>query len=256
MFCCSTNVKKNFPDTTAVLPAAGLGRRMSSILPKQYFTIDDKTVLEHSIYALFRQSCIRRCVVVINARDQWFNKLSISYDPRINVVIGGHTRADSVMAGLKYVKTMWVIVHDAVRPCLHYDDLSSLFKITKFSHVGGILATPVCDTIKRSYSDNSNFIHYTVNRNDLWHALTPQLFNCNLLKYCLNKALTNKINITDEAVAVEYCGYISTIVQGRTDNIKITYPSDIELARFYLSKLYKKNNEFFEEKYDAYRPWY
>lgn len=230
--------KINFPDTTAILPAAGIGRRMNSVLPKQYFMIGNKTIIEYSIDALFFQSCIRHCIVVINSSDRWFNKLSIAYDPRISVVIGGNTRADSVMAGLQHVKTVWVIVHDAVRPCLHYDDLLQLFKITEFSCVGGILATPVRDTIKRSYS-HSDFICYTVNRRNLWNALTPQLFNYNILKNCLSQALINKVNVTDEATAVEYCGYVSVLVRGRIDNIKITYQDDIELASFYLSKLYK-----------------
>lgn len=240
MFFCSSDIKVNIPEITAILPAAGVGKRMNSILPKQYFMIKNKTVLEYSINTLLLQSCIRRCIVVISAHDRWFNRLSISYDPRIVVVVGGKTRADSVMAGLQHVgNSIWVIVHDAVRPCLHCDDLIRLFKITKFSKVGGILATPVRDAIKRSDSSN-NFIHYTVNRNNLWHALTPQLFSYNLLKRCLHKALKNKIDIVDEASAVEYCGYTSILVEGRTDNIKITYKDDIKLVNFYLSKLYRK----------------
>lgn len=241
MLFYSKNFKVNFPEITAILPAAGIGKRMHSTLPKQYFMIEGKTVLEYSMNALLFQSCIRRCIVVINAHDRWFNQLSVSYDPRVSVVIGGNTRADSVMAGLKHVKnSAWVIIHDAVRPCLHHEDLLRLFKIIKFSQVGGVLAVPVRDTIKRSYSDN-NFIHYTVNRNNLWCALTPQLFNYNLLKFCLSKALKNRIDITDESVAMEYCGYSSILVKGRTDNIKVTCKDDIKLVSVYLSKLYKNN---------------
>lgn len=239
MLCYSESIKISFPSITAILPAAGIGKRMNSALPKQYFMINGKTILEYSIDALLFQSCICHCIIVISAHDRWFNQLSISYDPRISVVIGGNTRAHSVMAGLQHVKnSMWVIVHDAVRPCLHHDDLLRLFEITKFSQVGGILAVPVCDTIKRSHSDN-NCIRYTINRNNLWYALTPQLFNYNLLKFCLDKALKNKIDITDESSAIEYCGYTSVLVHGRTDNIKITYKDDIKLVSIYLSKLYK-----------------
>lgn len=256
MFLYSKNFKISFPGITAILPAAGIGKRMNSTLPKQYFTIGDKTILEYSINALFFQSLIQHCIVVISAHDRWFRQLSVSCDPRISVVIGGNTRADSVMAGLKHVKnSVWVIVHDAVRPCLHSDDLLRLFKIINFSKVGGILATPVRDTIKRSYS-GSDCIHYTINRNNLWNALTPQLFNCNLLKYCLNKVLKNKIIVTDEASAIEYCGYTYILVRGRMDNIKVTYKSDIELISFYLSKLYKRNKKFFNKKYDSYRSWH
>lgn len=240
MLCCvSKNFKVNFPDITAILPAAGVGKRMNSALPKQYLMIRDKTVLEYSIHALLYLSCVRRCIVVLNAKDRWFNQLSISYDPRIISVIGGITRAHSVMAGLKYVEnSMWVVVHDAVRPCLHYDDLLRLFKVMTFSQIGGILAIPVRDTIKKSCFSN-RFIHATVDGRNLWHALTPQLFNYKLLKYCLKKALKNKINITDEASAIEHCGYKSVLVQGRTDNVKVTYKDDLKLVGFYLSELYK-----------------
>ncbi|URJ30909.1 2-C-methyl-D-erythritol 4-phosphate cytidylyltransferase [Blochmannia endosymbiont of Camponotus sp.] len=234
------HVRKKFPDITAILPAAGTGERMNSILPKQYCTIGDKTLLEHSISTLLCQSCIRRCIVVVNARDRWFKKLSIACDPRISVVVGGKTRADSVMAGLKHVKkSVWVMVHDAVRPCLHPEDLLRLFEVTKFSQVGGILAIPICNTIKQTYY-GTNFVRYTLDRNNLWHALTPQLFNCNLLKSCLKKALKNRITITDEASAIEYCGYTSILIQGRSDNIKVTHQDDLKLASFYLSELNKK----------------
>ncbi|URJ23078.1 2-C-methyl-D-erythritol 4-phosphate cytidylyltransferase [Blochmannia endosymbiont of Camponotus sp. C-003] len=234
-------LKKKFPYITAILPAAGTGKRMNSLLPKQYCTIGNKTLIEYSINALLCQSCIRHCIVVINAQDRWFHQLSISYDPRVSVVVGGHTRADSVMAGLRHVKkkSVWVIVHDAVRPCLHHEDLIRLFEITKFSQVGGILAIPIFNTIKRSYY-GTNFIKYTVNRENLWHALTPQLFNYDLLKYCLKKALKNRVTVTDEASAIEYCGYKSILIQGRSDNIKVTHQDDLKLANFYLSKSYKK----------------
>lgn len=233
-------LEKNCPDTTAILPAAGIGRRMNSVLPKQYFTIGNRTVLEYSVHTLLLQSRIRSCIVVIHERDQWFHKLSIANNPKISVVVGGITRADSVMAALRHVQnSVWVIVHDAVRPCLHSDDLLRLFKITKFSRVGGILAIPVCDTVKRSYTD-SNLIHYTVNRNNLWYSVTPQLFNYNLLKDCLNKALINNVDITDEASAMEYCGYASILVNGRSDNIKLTYQYDMKLISLYLSNLYEK----------------
>lgn len=231
-------INQNFPDTTVVLPAAGVGRRMDSVLPKQYFIIGNKTVIEYSINVLLQQSCIRNCIVVINNQDRWFHRLSVSQDPRISVVIGGETRADSVMAGLQRVKnSVWVMIHDAVRPCLHWQDLLSLLKITKFSQVGGILATPIVNTIKVADSNN-NLIHYTLSRDNLWNALTPQLFNCDLLKYCLKKALKNKIFITDESAAIEYCGYTSVLVPGRSDNIKVTYKHDLKLANFYLSRLY------------------
>lgn len=235
-------IDRKFPDTVAILPAAGIGKRMNSVLPKQYYTIGKKTLIEYSVHVLLSQTYIRHCIVVINNNDRWFHRLSIATNPKISVAIGGRTRAESVMAGLQYVEnSKWVVVHDAVRPCLRKEDLLRLFEITKFSKVGGILAIPVFNTVKRSYA-HKKLIHYTINRNNLWYALTPQLFNVDLLKCCLKKALKNKITVTDEASAIEYCGYTAVLVKGRSDNIKVTYYDDLGLASFYLSKLYTIGN--------------
>ncbi|AKC60341.1 2-C-methyl-D-erythritol 4-phosphate cytidylyltransferase [Blochmannia endosymbiont of Camponotus (Colobopsis) obliquus] len=233
-------MKKDFPDVVAVLPAAGVGSRMKHHLPKQYYIINDKTLLEHAVDALMYQPCIKQIIVVINCCDHWFHKLPIANDSRISVVVGGKTRADSVMIALEHIhQSEWVIIHDAVRPCLHQDDLLRLLEVTIFSHIGGILAIPVSDTIKRAYT-YSDIIHYTIERKDLWRALTPQLFNCNLLKKSLAQLLERGCIISDEAAALEMCGYHPQLIIGRSDNIKVTYPEDLILADVYLSKIYAK----------------
>lgn len=228
-----------FPDIIAILPAAGIGSRMQTDCPKQYLTIGNKTLLEHAIDALLRQSCIRHVIVAIGANDGYFATLPVSRDARVSHVIGGRERADSVLAGLLAARALaradqWVLVHDAARPCLHQDDLVRLLAIAAQTAIGGILATPVRDTMKRA---DGGAIDHTVDRNNLWHALTPQLFPLALLESCLAKALTDGALITDEASALEHCGYRPLLVAGRADNIKVTCPEDLALAAFYFTQL-------------------
>jgi 2-C-methyl-D-erythritol 2,4-cyclodiphosphate synthase len=119
-------------------------------------------------------------------------------------------------------------VHDAARPCLHQDDLARLLAISETSKVGGILAAPVRDTMKRAEPGKLAIAH-TVERVDLWHALTPQFFPRELLHNCLTRALKEGATITDEASALEYCGFHPELVEGRADNIKVTRPEDLSL---------------------------
>lgn len=231
-----TFVAAPFPDVIAILPAAGIGSRMGTSCPKQYLTIGGKTLLEHAVAALLQQPCIRRVIVVISATDRHFLRLPLAGDPRVSWAVGGQERAESVMAGLLRAEGAdWVLVHDAARPCLHQDDLTRLLSITGYSTVGGILATPVRDTMKRA-GVGGDTIEHTVARQDLWHALTPQLFPLSLLKACLSQALAEGALITDEASALEYCGYQPLLVAGRADNIKITCPEDLALATFYFTQ--------------------
>lgn len=225
------------PQVIAVLPAAGIGSRMQAECPKQYLTIGHQTILEHAIHALLRHPRITQVIVAISPEDQQFKTLSIASDPRVLVTEGGQQRADSVLAGLQLAgNAHWVLVHDAARPCLHPDDLERLLAITEHSKVGGILAAPVRDTMKRAQVGES-IISHTVERQDLWHALTPQLFPLELLKLCLQRALDEGATVTDEASALEHCGYHPLLVAGRADNIKVTRPEDLALAAFYLTQL-------------------
>lgn len=226
-----------FPSVIAVLPAAGIGSRMQAECPKQYLTIGRHSIVEHAIHALLRHPRIERVIVAIGPEDRQFEQLPIAQDPRVTVTEGGKQRADSVMAGLKLAGDAdWVLVHDAARPCLHADDLERLLAITAHSKVGGILAAPVRDTMKRAEPGRETIAH-TVERQDLWHALTPQLFPLPLLKQCLQRALDEGANVADEASALEHCGYHPQLIVGRADNIKVTRPEDLALAAFYLTQL-------------------
>ncbi|AYN24656.1 2-C-methyl-D-erythritol 4-phosphate cytidylyltransferase [Buchnera aphidicola] len=227
------------PKIIAVVPAAGIGRRMQLDFPKQYIKIKNCTILEYTLKTLLSHPNIVRIIVSLHQEDNFFQKLSISSNLRVSSVLGGNERIDSVLSGLIIsTDAKWVIIHDAVRPCLSYQDLENLISITKNSKVGGILARPVCDTIKYSNHKNKKILH-TISRNHLWHALTPQLFPINLLRFCLKKTIKDKINITDEASALEYCGYHPLIVLGSYKNIKITYPEDLVFAELYIKELLK-----------------
>lgn len=226
-----------FPSVIAVLPAAGVGSRMKADCPKQYLTIGKRTILEHAIHALLRHPRITQVIVAIGPDDRQFCQLPIAQDPRVRVTVGGRQRADSVMAGLQLAgEAEWVLVHDAARPCLHAEDLERLLAITEHSKVGGILAARVRDTMKRG-EPGQEAISHTVERQDLWHALTPQLFPLQLLKLCLQRALDDDAVVTDEASALEHCGYHPLLIAGRADNIKVTRPEDLALAAFYLTQL-------------------
>ncbi|MFB5745851.1 2-C-methyl-D-erythritol 4-phosphate cytidylyltransferase [Cedecea sp. S5-13] len=229
-------------DVIAVIPAAGIGSRMQTECPKQYLHIGDKTILEHAVASLMAHPRVGQTIVAVSPNDAYFSSLPLASDPRVTVVTGGKQRADSVLAGLQAAgDAKWVLVHDAARPCLHPDDLENLLAITATSKVGGILAAPVRDTMKRGEPGKALIAH-TVDREDLWHALTPQLFPLELLRSCLLRALDEGATITDEASALEYCGFHPELISARADNIKVTRPEDLALAAFYLTRLTQTEN--------------
>ncbi|OCG55648.1 2-C-methyl-D-erythritol 4-phosphate cytidylyltransferase [Gilliamella apicola] len=227
----------NLNDIIAIVPAAGVGCRMNSQIPKQYLKVGSKTVLEHTLNKLLTHPQIAQVIVVISSEDNIFNTLSIAQHDKIKVALGGKTRADSVLAGLKLLNDeQWALVHDAARPCVTHCDITRLIETVTNKKQGGILATRVSDTIKRACQNNDTIIDYSEDRTYLWGAATPQLFNAGELKSCLQQALNDHVAITDEASAIEYCGGHPLLIECRGDNIKITRPEDLALATFYLTK--------------------
>ncbi|GKX58849.1 2-C-methyl-D-erythritol 4-phosphate cytidylyltransferase [Leminorella grimontii] len=223
--------------TVAILPAAGIGSRMRCDLPKQYLTIGTKTIIEYAIGALLEHPAVERVIVALHPEDSYFSSLPVAADTRVSTVTGGAERADSVMAGLNCAKGMgarWVLVHDAARPCLRYEDLDALMTTVYEGRQGGILAMPAKDTMKRETVGESSIAH-TVDREGLWHAMTPQMFPLELLYDCMARALDEGVSLTDEASALEHCGFHPLLVPGRSDNIKVTRPEDLALATFYLT---------------------
>jgi 2-C-methyl-D-erythritol 4-phosphate cytidylyltransferase len=226
----------------AIVPAAGVGSRMKADRPKQYLVLNGKTILEHTIEQLLSYPLIENVVVAITDGDPYFPELAIAQDSRVIRVSGGKERADSVLSGLSYVQenqlTEWVMVHDAARPCIRHSDIEKLINDVIPEHVGGILATPVRDTMKQANTDTT--IGKTIDRSVLWHALTPQLFTAELLYLALKTGLDKGLSITDESSAIELMGHQPKLVQGRADNLKITQPEDLDLAAFYLQKMKKE----------------
>lgn len=215
----------------AVIPASGVGSRMNAPLPKQYLKIHGKTILEHTLKPFLEHSQITKIIVAVSEQDPHYHEIPLLKHPKIQIVFGGETRANSVFNALQVLDSKdWVLVHDAARPCLKRSDLDKILQIDDDN--GAILATPAVDTIKRA---NGTQIAHTEDRSTLWHALTPQFFNVELLRSALVQAFSQNAEITDEASAMEFVGFKPKLIAGRSDNLKVTRPEDLALAEFYLS---------------------
>lgn len=220
----------------AVIPAAGSGSRFSKTLLKQYQMIQDKTVLEYTIDRL-NTLPLAGYVLAIGEQDTVAKNLSFKASEKAHFCVGGAERVDSVLNALRYLKDLasdddYVLVHDAARPCVSAENLKQLANYCIEHDTAAILAIPVRDTLKFV---SEQHIQNTVSRDHLWQAQTPQMAKLGVLRAAIEKALMDKINITDEASALEHAGVSVDVVQGRSDNIKITYADDLELARLILA---------------------
>ncbi len=219
----------------AVVPAAGVGKRMNADRPKQYLELADKTVIEHTLLRLLSANVFTAVAVAISKEDPYWPELVVSKHEKIITADGGKERADSVLSALKSIRSLaadedWVLVHDAARPCITATDIKLLIEILRDDEVGGILALSSHDTLKDVQGKN---ILGTLDRSHIWRALTPQMFKYGSLKNALEIAEGNPA-ITDDASALELQGLQPKIVEGRPDNIKITRPEDLALAQFYM----------------------
>ena len=227
-----------------VVPASGVGARFDSSLPKQYSPLFGSTVIEHCLERLLSIPC-EEIVVALNSQDTSWQTLDIFNNKRVRPIEGGSQRAISVLNALMAIQDKaadqdWVLVHDVVRPCVTRADIHRLITDLSDCLVGGLLATPVNATIKRIVEPNSGphrdrgygagIVEETIDRDDLWLAATPQMFRFGPLIAAMKHALERGIEITDEAAAMEYSGHQPIVVQGRPDNIKITYTEDLALA--------------------------
>ncbi len=225
----------------AAVPAAGIGARMNADRPKQYLPLHGKTVLAHSIERLAGHPRIAGVAVALAAEDKYWDSdgFSIPLD-KIILTVGGAERCHSVLACLTCLATRaasddWVLVHDAARPCLRASDIDLMLDTLADHPVGGLLAVPVRDTIKRA--GNSQDVVETVPRDDLWQAMTPQMFRLAELKAAIQSAIRAGRVVTDEAQAMELLGHQPRLIEGHADNIKITRPEDLQLAEIYISQL-------------------
>lgn len=218
---------------SVVVPAAGVGRRMGAGCPKQYLPLAGRFLIEHTLTRLLEHPRIDEVIVALAPEDTFFSTLTIADHPRLRVAQGGADRAQSVLNGLCLARSEWVLVHDAARPYITHRDIDQLIH-EGLAGDGAILATRVRDTMKRG--DAGGRILKTVEREQLWHALTPQFFPTQALREALEQGLAQGRIITDEASAMEQAGFHPQLVEGRADNIKVTRPEDLALAALYLSQ--------------------
>ncbi|MET0067848.1 MAG: 2-C-methyl-D-erythritol 4-phosphate cytidylyltransferase [Candidatus Thiodiazotropha sp.] len=221
----------------AVVPAAGVGRRLGGDIPKQYRMLADRRVIDHSLAHLLAHPLINTVFVALSEQDTHWPDCDHARDPRVVRVSGGEERCHSVLNALRCVAEQaapddWVLVHDAARPCLAQTDLARLIDVLRDHPVGGLLGIPVSDTIKEV--DATGQVTATRSRERLWRAFTPQMFRLGLLLDALERVVASGGQVTDEAGAVEAMGHQPLMVEGSAGNIKVTRPEDLVLAEFYL----------------------
>lgn len=225
----------DLPSFWVVIPAAGVGSRMQADRPKQYLPLAGRCLIEHTLDCFLGQPGLLGLVVSLAADDDWWSALACAADSRITRTDGGRERADSVLNGLHELLVLgaveddWVLVHDAARPNLAESDLHKLLHNLKNDPVGGLLAVPVRDTLKLVDADGR--VGSTPDRSLFWQAYTPQMFRLGALRNALSDALAAGATITDEASAMEWAGQAPCLVEGRSDNIKVTRPEDLEYLR-------------------------
>ncbi len=222
----------------AIIVAAGSGQRFASDTPKQFLEIAGKLAIQHSIDAFDGMDEIEGIVLVMPKNQCLWQDIELNANKPLMYTTGGSNRAQSVLHGLLILEPSvaddsWILIHDAARVCITQSDIRNLMNACKLNNQGGLLVKPINDTIK--YSENGTHAKKTINRSKLRAALTPQMFPFKQLLEVLEKA-DNDV-ITDEASAFEEAGIMPLMVNGRSDNIKITHIEDLLLAEFILRKI-------------------
>lgn len=224
------------PDIFALIPAAGSGSRMGSETPKQYQMLGNEPLIRYAVRALCGHARLAQVFVVLAPHDTQFRQHDWSaYRGRLEpLYCGGATRAASVLNGLMAMLDVaepddWVMVHDAARPCLTHELIDRLLTQLAEDAVGGLLALPVADTLKRAAQSGDVYhVIETVLRDTLWQAQTPQMFRYRLLLEAMRRA--DPTRVTDEASAMEQMGFKPKLVMGSSRNFKVTLPEDLHLA--------------------------
>lgn len=228
----------------AVVPAAGVGTRMGGETPKQYLPLAGLTVIQHSINALFDSQLIERVAVALPVNDQHPVASVLKQDDRLLIANGGAQRADSVLAALEILQPLvesddWVLVHDAARPCVLPEDIHRLCEAVFSRGIGGVLAQPIVDTVKRA--TEQGLVECTLNRDLLWRVQTPQMFPYGQLLAAL-QAAQGSSSVTDESSAMELAGHPVQLVEGSPCNLKVTRPGDLAVAQWYLASRSNKGD--------------
>ncbi len=221
-----------------IIPAAGIGQRMANALPKQYIPLAGKPMISHVVQVFFNNPLIAGIHLALSPDDNFWRALTVEPSSRLHLhYTGGASRSETVLNTMEEMdvdKQDWILVHDAARPGLSAGLLDRLLSKLGTDNVGGLLAMPVADTIKKS--DEANQVESTVSRQNLWQAQTPQMFRYETLK----QALTSFDGMpTDEAEAIEALGLNPKLVQGELANLKVTYPQDLAL----LEMIFEENKD-------------
>ena len=238
------------PNIHAMIVAAGRGSRFGASIAKQYTMLQGQTLLQHSVARLANSAYIDKCLLVIAADDSTAKTLNFALP--IQYAIGGAERWQSVQAGVEAIRQTGakdsdlVVIHDAARPAVPQQDINKVIEAAMLEPYGAILATPVADTLKQSYtqphaqskttngvidkpvnsSSSHSYAKRTIDRSHMWQAQTPQVFRLGELQQVLTYVAENQLDITDEASAFEHLELPIRLVSGSRQNIKLTYPDD------------------------------
>ena len=221
-----------------VIPAAGIGKRMGVDIPKQYITVCDKAIIEHTVEKFTSRNDLQGSLVALSNSDQHWSTLELSKNNKITTVTGGEERYKSVYNALCSLKNKaddddWILVHDAVRPCITTSEIDQFIAdLDHLNGIGGILALPCFETMKKANTNHE--IEETIDRKFIWHAQTPQMFRYKKLFLAIEKIMNENIFITDEAMAMELAGYKPMLIQGTHSNIKITDQNDLKYLESFL----------------------
>lgn len=229
----------------AIIPAAGVGKRFGTKVPKQYLPLQGKTILECSLLKISACKAVEKIVLAIDYNDDHWCSVEQQLDEtlrnRIVLVEGGPERADTVLNALRAISNPnpddWVVVHDAVRPLVQakqIDEMLHALQQADDSMPGGLMALPISDTVKQTTRETANIVSATLDRNRLWAAQTPQVFRYGLLRDAL-ESTSGDPRITDESSAMEACGHSVKLFEGHVYNIKITTPNDLAMAELLVS---------------------
>jgi 2-C-methyl-D-erythritol 4-phosphate cytidylyltransferase len=218
-----------------IIPAAGVGTRMENVLPKQYLPLAGKPIISHIIQTFFNNPRIASIHLALSPQDEFWRSFTLNPESRLHIhYSGGESRSETVLNTLNLMNVSeddWILVHDAARPGLSNATLNRLIETLEQDDVGGLLAMPVADTIKKS--NEVNMIEKTISRQNLWQAQTPQMFKYATLKQALSQYEGLP---TDEAEAVESLGLSPKLVHGELRNLKVTYPQDLALLEMIFEK--------------------
>ena len=220
-----------------IIPAAGSGTRMGLSQPKQYLLIHTQTLIERVVRVFDNISLVHSIHIALHSNDEIWKTLNLSFSSKVNThYCGGGSRAETVLNTLKIIKDHvdpndWILVHDAARPGIEKKDVEHLIHTLKNDSVGGLLAYPLADTIKKS--DEEDRVVESPSRKHLWQAQTPQMYRYKMLSDALEKFDGTP---TDESQAIERLGEKPKLIKGSFKNFKVTYPEDLNILEQLINK--------------------